>query len=112
MPASRSVWISAVAAIILGSTVLGGCVYVPKTTTTYDEKCRFYKRHMTLEVQQVGVIAGCAGDACIAALTLFGAASAATAIVSGSVVVVGNVVYWLEKQGRCMEKSDPGADPR
>jgi hypothetical protein len=30
-----------------------------------------------------------------------GAVAAASAVVSGSVVVVGNSVYWLESQGSC-----------
>jgi len=33
---------------------------------------------------------------------LAGAVSAASFVVSGSVVVVGEVVYWLEAKGRCM----------
>ena len=82
--------------------LLGGCVYFPNTTTLYDEKCQTYQRHMTLEVQQIGTLMGCHGDACAAALVVMGAVSATTAVVSGSVVVVGNMVYWIEKQGRCL----------
>ncbi len=89
--------------------LLGGCVYFPNTTTVYDEKCQTYQRHMTLEVQQVGTFVGCHGDACVAALVVMGAVSASTAVVSGSVVIAGNAVYWIEKQGRCLgltKKSD------
>lgn len=81
---------------------LGGCVYLPRTTTAYDEKCGTYQRHMTLEVRQAATLMGCVNESCVAALVLFGAVSAATAVVSGSVVVVGNMVYWLEKQGQCI----------
>lgn len=81
--------------------LLGGCVYLPSTSTVYDEKCQIYERHMTLEVQQVGAILGCRGEECAGVLVLVGAVTVATAVVSGSVVVIGNVVYWLEKQGRC-----------
>lgn len=95
--------------------LLAGCVYLPNTTTTYDDICQTHKRHMRLEVQQVGTLMGCQGDACVAALVAFGAVSAATAIVSGSIVMVGNVVYWLEEQGRCSGVSimvTPKATPR
>jgi hypothetical protein len=34
-----------------------------------------------------------------------GVTAAASAVVSGSIAVVGNVVYWLERQGRC-ERGD------
>lgn len=77
-------------------------MYLPSTTTTYDEQCQNYQRHMTLEVQQIGTIMGCRGEECIGLLVVMGAVSAATAVVSGSVVVAGNIVYWLEKQGRCV----------
>ena len=35
-------------------------------------------------------------------LVLAGAVSAASLVVSGSVVVVGELVYWLEAKGRCL----------
>lgn len=84
-------------------------MYLPNTTTIYNEKCQTYQRHMTLEVQQIGTLAGCQGEACAGALVAFGAVSAATAIVSGSIVIVGNVVYWLEEQGRCVGSSNKPA---
>ncbi len=90
------------AALYLVLGLLGGCVYVPHTTAVYDEKCQAFQRHMTLESQQIGTILGCGGDACIHALVVMVAVSAATAVVSGSVVVIGNVVYWVEHRGRCL----------
>jgi hypothetical protein len=45
-------------------------------------------------------------------LVSLGVTSAAFAIVSGSIVVVDNVVYWLEKQGNCQrEKPSDEAKP-
>jgi hypothetical protein len=96
--------LAALAACLLLS---GGCVYLPRTTTIYDEKCKILRHHMTLEVHQAATIAGCSNEACAAALVLFGAVTAATAVVSGSVVAVGNVVYWLEKQGQCQSRTEP-----
>ena len=87
--------------LYLAFALSGGCVYLPNTITTYNEKCHTYERHMILEVQQIGTLAGCQGEACAGALVAFGAVSAATAIVSGSIVVIGNVAYWLERQGQC-----------
>lgn len=105
MPLSKSSSLPILAALAGCLLLTGGCVYLPKTTTIYDENCKFLKHHMTLEVQQVATIAGCSNEACAAALVVFGAVSAATAVVSGSVVVAGNVVYWLEKQGQCLNRS-------
>ena len=95
--------------LVIVFAVLGGCVYLPNTTTIYNQKCQTYQRRMTLEVQQVGTLMGCQGDACAGALIAFGAVSAATAIVSGSIVIIGNVVYWLEEQGQCLGSSNQPA---
>ena len=43
----------------------------------------------------------CSGDGCVALLAATGAVTAATAVVSGSIALVGNVVYWFERQGQC-----------
>jgi hypothetical protein len=34
-------------------------------------------------------------------LVALGAVTAASAVISGSIAVVGNAVYWFERQGRC-----------
>jgi ABC-type multidrug transport system permease subunit len=89
--------------LLLIVTLMGGCVYLPNTTDIYDKQCGTYHRHMSLELHQVGVLAGCGNEACVAALVFFGVVTAASAVVSGSVVLVGNVVHWLEWHGRCPE---------
>lgn len=86
---------------------LTACVYVPRTTEVYDEGCRIQAREMTLEVQQIGIFVGCHGRGCGAVLVTLGAVTVASAVVSGSIVVAGNVVYWFEKRGRCMFQESP-----
>ena len=81
--------------------LLAGCVYTPRTVTLYDPECRIQTRQMVLDERQVGVIGGCHNEGCVAALVAFGAVSAVTAVVSGSIVVAGNVVYWFEKRSNC-----------
>jgi hypothetical protein len=81
--------------------VLSACVYVPRTTTSYDEECRVETRHMKLEAAQIAAIGSCSNRDCAYVLVALGAVAAASAVVSGSIVAVGNVVYWLEKQGKC-----------
>jgi hypothetical protein len=80
---------------------LGGCIYLPKTTTYYDPQCGSQERRMTLEAQQVAAFVGCANEGCASLLVLAGAVTAASAVISGSVVVVGKTVYWLERQAHC-----------
>ena len=85
---------------------LAGCVFLPRTTTVYDEDCDISARHMVLEVEQVSAFVGCHGEGCAAVLATVGVVAAATAVVSGSIVIAGNIVYWFEKQGRCLRR-DP-----
>jgi hypothetical protein len=78
-----------------------GCVFVPVTTEVYDAGCHIQAKKMTLQPVQVGGFANCQGNDCATLLVFVGATAAASAVVSGSIVVVGNVAYWFEKQGRC-----------
>jgi hypothetical protein len=81
---------------------LQGCIYVPRTTTTYDEQCNVNRRQLTLEPTQIAGFGGCAGRDCAYLLVAAGAVAAASVVVSGSIVVVGNVVYWIEREGKCL----------
>jgi hypothetical protein len=82
--------------------VLSGCIYVPRTTTIYDENCRVEAKHMQMQLAQIGGFGHCQGRGCAELLVAAGAVAAASAVVTGSIVVTGNVVYWFEKQGRCL----------
>lgn len=88
-------------ACVLLALLLQACVVVPRTTEQFDPGCRAVVRRMTLEAVQVAALGGCANGGCVALLAAAGATAAASAVVSGSIAVVGNVVYWLERQGRC-----------
>ena len=45
---------------------------------------------------------GCHNQGCAATLVALGAVTVASAVVSGSIVIAGNVVYLFEKRGRCL----------
>lgn len=92
------------AGLLMGITLLAGCIYLPHTTTSYDPACGIQERHMTLEVAQVGLFGRCVNDGCVDLLVVAGVVSATTAVVSGSVVLAGNTVYWLEEKGRCLNE--------
>ena len=81
--------------------LLSACVLEPRTVETWDPECRTIARHMTRQPVQVAVFSGCANEGCATLLVLAGATTAVSAVVSGSIAVVGNAVYWLERQGRC-----------
>lgn len=81
--------------------LLTACIVVPQTRAVYDEDCKVMTRQITLETAVVGGFTSCAGDACAAMLATLGFVTAASAVVSGSIAVVGNAVYWIERQGQC-----------
>ena len=58
---------------------LQGCVFVPRTTTTYDEQCKVETRQMRLETAQLGAIGGCTNRDCAYTLVAIGAVAAASA---------------------------------
>jgi len=88
-------------AATLSTTLVSACIYVPRTTTVYDADCRVSSKQMELEPVQVAVFGGCRNNDCAMLLVAAGATAVASAVVSGSIVIVGNVAYWFEKQGRC-----------
>ncbi len=94
---------SVLTAIIL-SALLQACVYVPITKEVYDTDCSIVSKHMEMQPVQIAAVSHCRHNDCVAILAAATATAATSAVISGSIVVVGNVVYWFEKQGQCKRK--------
>jgi hypothetical protein len=92
---------AALTSAVLLLALQAGCVFAPRTINVYDPDCQITSRQLILQAEQMPVMGHCRGEECGAMLVVFGAVSAATAVISGSIVVVGNVVYWFEKQNQC-----------
>ena len=94
------------------------CISVPRIARRKEPNCNLITKKLKLGI--VGsdkpylkatrdtmfgenIPSGCNGSAAGAAAcaAIFATLSAASLVVSGSVVVVGNTVHWLEKEGRC-----------
>jgi hypothetical protein len=80
--------------------LLTACVVVPQTTRVYDPACGVATKQIVLDVAVLPGFYNCRGAEC-PALTV------ASAVVSGSVAVIGNVLYWAERRGQC----PPGTAP-
>jgi hypothetical protein len=89
------------------SLLLSGCFYYPRTVEYYDAGCEIHARRMVLESQVMAeMCSGATGhEAAVGCLVVLAGVTAASAAVSGSIVVVGNTVYWFEKRGRCIGRS-------
>ena len=84
--------------VIAASVFVSSCIVYPKKVEYYDAECEIMVKKLTLEVEVVTQNACSYEEEC---LVLLGA-SAASAVVSGSIVVIGNTIYWLEKVGNCV----------
>jgi len=102
--------------ILFISIGLHGCVFFyPKKIVYYDERCAITQKKLRLDKTVIAngdlflnwnsTIPQCSSEEdCLFLLGLLISplvVSAGTAIVSGSIVVAGNIVYWLEKRGQC-----------
>ena len=84
--------------------LLTGCMVSTQVVQHYDDECHIVTKHVELNKPQFEGINYCRNAAdCIGNLVGLGVMSAASVVISGSVVVVGNAVYWLEKQGQCQK---------
>jgi hypothetical protein len=92
-----------VPSLLLPTLLLSACIVLPRTEIVFDDDCKIQKRQMVLDVHQIGWFGGCANEGCVALLVGAGAVATATAVISGSIAVVGNVVYWLERRGQCFK---------
>lgn len=90
----------------LCAALLSSCIVVPRTIEVYDPECQVVARHMDLQAVQIGYISRCSNEGCAALIVAAAATVTATAIISGSIVVIGNTVYWFEKQGRCKPRPE------
>jgi hypothetical protein len=95
---------------IVAAAASFGCAY-PRTIHVYDEACQITARKMVLDVADVNPGHKCHADDCIGQLVFEAALLATSTVVSGSIVVAGNVVYWLEKKRNCRPEPAPSDAP-
>jgi hypothetical protein len=90
---------------------LSACVVLPQTREVYDPECQQTTRQITLEVAQLRGFQHCYGDGCVVLLVAASAVTLASLVVSSSIAVVGNIVYWKERRGSCSRLPGPVPTP-
>ena len=87
------------------SFLISACTFLPAISDTqeYSADCEMLTRELTLSKEFIDFHRGCGTNAEAAACFLAVAIGvpAASFIVSGSVVLAGNTIHWLEYQGTC-----------
>jgi hypothetical protein len=86
-----------------------GCIVYPKKVSFYDEDCHVTAHQLTLDAELFwGDCRGNTAAEAEACLLIIAGSGVASAVISGSIVVVGNTLYWLEKQDRCERRDIAG----
>lgn len=99
---SRTMRLRTAATVLAASLLASACIVVPRTETGYDPDCRITTHRVVLDTVQIGRINNCNyKQDCIAIVIALGF-TAASAVVSGSIAVVGNMAYWAEQRTGCM----------
>jgi hypothetical protein len=98
------VWTDRTALALVASTVLlQACIVVPRTVTTQEPDCAVLSRRVELEAVAIENLGHCRNNAeCSGLLVVAGVTAVASAVVSGSIAIVGNIVYWTERKGQCL----------
>lgn len=87
---------------------IASCVVKPKQVAGFDYECDIVTRkiELTLDQQNSFRKMNCQNDECKAQAVAELASSMIivplSAIVSGSIALTGNTLYWLEEKGRCL----------
>ena len=103
-------------ALILLSSTVCACVVVPKKVASYDEKCMVSTQKVELTTEQIQTFEdiNCNNNDCkiefVGAIASSALVTTTSAIVSGSIALVGNTLYWLESQGECPNMNQQNED--
>jgi hypothetical protein len=103
----------------LAGALCCGCVIVPVQVDTFDYDCKVVTHRVELQAIQLRSFYGCEannrhfGNVEVCEVAVIGALglTAASAVVSGSVMVVGNAVFWAERQATCVAPQAPAPAP-
>jgi hypothetical protein len=80
---------------------ISACVVVPKHVTYQDADCHATKHRLELTIADINFFnGGCSGN-CGDWLGFMIITGAASSVVSGSIAVIGNTLFWLEELDDC-----------
>jgi len=89
--------------IVLIFMQLSACAVYPKFDKEASPQCDVFSKQFTLDmaIDDETCTKANNGGELLLCLGLSGVLFTATAVISGSIVIVGNTVHFLEQQGRC-----------
>ena len=100
--------------LIIILLLIQSCIALPKTIPRENQGCLLLTKSMTIDYytspemideaveEMVHAFASdCHEPECLLVFAPIIAISAGSLVVSGSIVVAGNTIHWIEKQGKC-----------
>lgn len=95
----------------LASALTAGCIFTTEVVTRYDAACQIEVRQMVLTSQPFDFVLPhpCHDELCLYVLAGEALLVPVSAVISGSVLLIGNTVFWMEKHGRCADGKPQGA---
>jgi len=90
-------------AVIFLLFLLTACAFYPKVVANQHLSCELVTKQLTIDgFGEVPDVSGCTDSDCI--ITILGGAAVigiVSFVVSGSIVITGNTIHWIEQEGRC-----------
>ena len=96
---------------VVAGLLVAGCVIVPVQVEDYDPACRLVTHHIELQPVVLGQLNSCSGQGCEALVLASLGVTAVSAVVSGSIAIVGNVAFWAEHRAGCVAPPAPRPPP-
>lgn len=100
--------ISKVLLSIIFSLLLCSCAVMPEFTEKFDKKCQKVQKKVELTIEQTAMFDDleCSNKGDCKAMFLGNIIGSVivfpvSAIISASIAVVGNTIYWVEEYGQC-----------
>jgi hypothetical protein len=91
-------------ASLLTATLLSACVAYPVFEQKPNEDCKLFSRELTFRTADLTAYQkNCLYRApdCILTAAIGSATYVASAVVTASILIVGNTIYWAERSSRC-----------
>lgn len=85
-------------ALACASQLMAGCMFVPRRSEDEYAECPVRTMQLTLDAKEMPF--GC-GDDVKGCLIAIGAVTSVSLVASGSIVLVGNTLHWLETTEKC-----------
>jgi len=84
--------------------ILSSCVFVPEENKNqqYADNCNMFTKQLTLSAHEIKGQLCDSSDTAEACLMVYGVIlPVGSFVISGSIVLIGNTLHWLEYQGPC-----------